>query len=325
MTRRLHAARCCCCYYALLRRYCDYQPTHLPPLRYKEFLSTFDGGDNDGMVSLKEFEDYYANVGAAVDDDRYFVAMVRNTWRLDAPEETRPAPVSRGNSFASAFSLEDDSEQGKKPPRHGMARRRSSMSEAAAAAAAPGRPTAPLAATAGGEARPAPLQRRNTLAEATGAAAERALQAAHAQHDDLHAWLREHRLEQLAPSLIELGADSPDDLLVLERADVDALGLRVIEKRKLDAAIQAMDSGGRSPYVGGNNNPARQSFWPAPADEGPGTGAGKKKAAPPPPAPEPTTAAAAPPPPPPPPPKRPVMLKRRSSSGMGGVSSLSLG
>ena len=43
-----------------------------------EFLDTFEvGGDYDGKVSSREFQEYYHNVSAAVDDDDYFELMIR--------------------------------------------------------------------------------------------------------------------------------------------------------------------------------------------------------------------------------------------------------
>lgn len=44
----------------------------------KEFLETFDAGEKDGKVTLKEFERYYANISASIDDDDYFELVIRN-------------------------------------------------------------------------------------------------------------------------------------------------------------------------------------------------------------------------------------------------------
>ena len=49
----------------------------------KEFLEAFDGIDRDGKITREEFEDYYANVSAVVDDDSYFQLMIWNAWQLD--------------------------------------------------------------------------------------------------------------------------------------------------------------------------------------------------------------------------------------------------
>ena len=45
-----------------------------------EFLDTFDVGTRDSSVSLAEFEDYYADISASIDDDNYFQLMMWNAW-----------------------------------------------------------------------------------------------------------------------------------------------------------------------------------------------------------------------------------------------------
>ena len=53
----------------------------------KEFLDTFDvGGVKDGMVTKQEFENYYSNLGASIDNDDYFELMIRNAWHLSGGE-----------------------------------------------------------------------------------------------------------------------------------------------------------------------------------------------------------------------------------------------
>jgi len=47
----------------------------------KEFLNTFDG-DQDGNLTVEEFEKYYAGVSASIDDDAYFSLMMFNAWKL---------------------------------------------------------------------------------------------------------------------------------------------------------------------------------------------------------------------------------------------------
>lgn len=52
---------------------------------YKEFLESFDmGGEVEGHCTLKEFNNYYSNIGATMSNDEYFELLVRNTWRLGA-------------------------------------------------------------------------------------------------------------------------------------------------------------------------------------------------------------------------------------------------
>jgi Ca2+-binding EF-hand superfamily protein len=53
----------------------------------REFLDTFDvGGVKDGVVTPQEFENYYANVSANIDDDDYFELMIRNAWHISGGE-----------------------------------------------------------------------------------------------------------------------------------------------------------------------------------------------------------------------------------------------
>jgi hypothetical protein len=37
----------------------------------------------DGKVTFNEFLDYYSNVSASIDDDKYFELMITNAWNLD--------------------------------------------------------------------------------------------------------------------------------------------------------------------------------------------------------------------------------------------------
>lgn len=49
-----------------------------------EFLMNFEGpkGRHDGQITEKNFEEYYANVSASIDDDDYFELMIRNAWHI---------------------------------------------------------------------------------------------------------------------------------------------------------------------------------------------------------------------------------------------------
>lgn len=51
-----------------------------------EFLDTFDTEEKDGKVTLREFEKYYGNVSASIDDDDYFELMIRNAWHISGGE-----------------------------------------------------------------------------------------------------------------------------------------------------------------------------------------------------------------------------------------------
>ena len=60
-----------------------------------EFLETFEThhnilGGNDREVTREEFEEYYNNVSASVDNDQYFELMMNNAWKLnEAPAYTQ--------------------------------------------------------------------------------------------------------------------------------------------------------------------------------------------------------------------------------------------
>lgn len=84
-----------------------YNPSNHPDVRsgkkteediLQDFLETFEthhnvlsGKARDSEVTLEEFEEYYANVGASVDDDLYFEVMITNAWRLNDPPPPKPA------------------------------------------------------------------------------------------------------------------------------------------------------------------------------------------------------------------------------------------
>eukprot|EP01012_Entosiphon_sulcatum_P004784 TRINITY_DN1197_c0_g1_i1.p1 TRINITY_DN1197_c0_g1~~TRINITY_DN1197_c0_g1_i1.p1 ORF type:complete len:340 (-),score=62.32 TRINITY_DN1197_c0_g1_i1:1897-2916(-) len=54
----------------------------------QKFLNTFDF-DHNGVITAKEFEDYYNAVSASIDDDDYFVFMMQRAWNLDHRNATR--------------------------------------------------------------------------------------------------------------------------------------------------------------------------------------------------------------------------------------------
>lgn len=45
--------------------------------------SLVHGSERDGKVDLKEFMEYYRNVGATIDNDEYFELMITNAWNLN--------------------------------------------------------------------------------------------------------------------------------------------------------------------------------------------------------------------------------------------------
>ncbi len=53
----------------------------------REFLDNFDvGGEKDGMVTRNEFENYYSNISASIDNEDYFELMIRNAWHIAGGE-----------------------------------------------------------------------------------------------------------------------------------------------------------------------------------------------------------------------------------------------
>ncbi len=61
-----------------------------------EFLETFEthhstrnNGAPDHVVTQEEFEEYYANLSASIDNDQYFELMMNNAWNLDGSRVTK--------------------------------------------------------------------------------------------------------------------------------------------------------------------------------------------------------------------------------------------
>lgn len=48
-----------------------------------EFLGNWDVKDADGLVTKEEFRQYYVDVGASMDSDEYFEAMIIKAWQLE--------------------------------------------------------------------------------------------------------------------------------------------------------------------------------------------------------------------------------------------------
>ena len=72
-----------------------------------EFLMTFEthhfvrtGGGKDSRVTWDEFKEYYENVGASVDDDRYFELMMINAWKLRGTD--KPVKAAWSNTRGAA-------------------------------------------------------------------------------------------------------------------------------------------------------------------------------------------------------------------------------
>jgi Ca2+-binding EF-hand superfamily protein len=88
-----------------------------PAAVLRDFLDTFDvGGEVDGKVTQQEFENYYSNVGASIDNDDYFELMIRNSWHISggvspaANSSSRRVLVTRSDGSQSVEEIQDDSD-----------------------------------------------------------------------------------------------------------------------------------------------------------------------------------------------------------------------
>lgn len=57
-----------------------------PDAALEMFLSRFDTIKTDGIVTQKEFTDYYRSISASIDNDDYFELMIRNAWHIPGGE-----------------------------------------------------------------------------------------------------------------------------------------------------------------------------------------------------------------------------------------------
>ena len=61
--------------------------TQEPETVLRKLLDQFDtGAVKDGIITIEEFEEYYQNLSASIDDDEYFELMMRNAWHIDGGE-----------------------------------------------------------------------------------------------------------------------------------------------------------------------------------------------------------------------------------------------
>ena len=56
----------------------------------EDFLSGFEGvkGNHDGVVTWKEWEDYYTDLSMSIPNDDYFVAMMESVWCMMEEEDS---------------------------------------------------------------------------------------------------------------------------------------------------------------------------------------------------------------------------------------------
>ncbi len=52
----------------------------------RDFMKQWDRQEVDGKITVTEFEDYYKELSASIDDDDYFELMIRNAWRIAGGE-----------------------------------------------------------------------------------------------------------------------------------------------------------------------------------------------------------------------------------------------
>lgn len=57
-----------------------------PDQALEMFLGQFDTIKKDGIVSQKEFTEYYRSISASIDNDDYFELMIRNAWHIPGGE-----------------------------------------------------------------------------------------------------------------------------------------------------------------------------------------------------------------------------------------------
>ena len=50
---------------------------------YLKFLQSFGDKNKDGKITKAEWNDYYAAISANIDNDDYFVELIRQAWKLD--------------------------------------------------------------------------------------------------------------------------------------------------------------------------------------------------------------------------------------------------
>jgi hypothetical protein len=51
---------------------------------FEEYGAAYGVGTKDGTITIEEFIEYYSNISASIDNDEYFVLMLKNGWNLDA-------------------------------------------------------------------------------------------------------------------------------------------------------------------------------------------------------------------------------------------------
>ena len=76
-----------------------------------EFMATFDMGAA-GQVSRQEFEEYYSNVSASIDNDDYFELMIRTAWGISGFEQAWEKTGQESKSTCESLSSRWHTERG---------------------------------------------------------------------------------------------------------------------------------------------------------------------------------------------------------------------
>jgi len=96
-----------------------YHPDFIAGIKTEEeiitlFMQVWETHKKDGIVTLEEFEDYYKDISASIDNDDYFELMIRNAWHIAGGEgwsaNTTCKRVLRTNPDGSqeVVTIEDD-------------------------------------------------------------------------------------------------------------------------------------------------------------------------------------------------------------------------
>jgi len=79
-----------------------------------EFMEQWETQEADGIITRAEFEDYYKDVSASIDDDDYFELMMRNAWHISGGEgqmantTCRRVLVIHGDGSQEVCEIEND-------------------------------------------------------------------------------------------------------------------------------------------------------------------------------------------------------------------------
>lgn len=70
-----------------------------------EFMKQWDTIEADGKVTTEEFIEYYKNVSASIDTDKYFEAMIKNAWHLEGSGSSKRVMVTHSDDTTEVVEL----------------------------------------------------------------------------------------------------------------------------------------------------------------------------------------------------------------------------